>query len=1323
MKFSRIVTAALPAILAAASAAMGANEYTGANNGDWFVDANWSLGRVPTAADDVEISASSVNATGSIVAASITLSSATLRLGSETCSNVVASAAISGALTLEGASKLYVFAGELPESEWSVFADNATAIAALYAAANTVTVGGAFAVGDTSVVYPAAALLTGVPVFFRVGTFALAEGASFDAKKRRWGWSSGAWTNAPAYAKPRRTEGTAIEANGWTLAIGSGLTYGIGGSYGGAGLGSPATWQGRTYGATYGSTYAPFLPGSPAGSYQMRSDSPQNKTFRARGPGSVVVLASGAATVDGTIDASGVPHASGYTYDHSGASGGGIWLAAASFTFGVNASLLASGENSVNNNAYSPGGGGRIAVIEGLDPAEYSILLSGSLPDDAQTASLDVAHTVAAGARPSGAQAAPGTAVKLEPMNAGAVDSICWTGAVGTRDWFNRANWYPNIVPGPAHDVYCTNAAITVTNAVTVRSLTIAGASDFAVQALPAPGASDAASLYAAATVVTVSNRLEIGGTAVVTLKNDPVTGAAVKLACGDFLLGPDAAINANGGGWFWYASANDEYAVDTAGAYQTRALGRGYSYTHGAGHGGLGGIHGGVNQIGGTYGQPYGYQYAPFLPGSPNGLHQNNISNGHPGGGTVWIVCSGTLELDGTITAIGERSAYGAASGGGVWLAARGVTAGPDASVSAMGGTLTGGYGSTSGGGRVSLALGLTPAQLDALAAGETPEGLSYEDSIGLFAVDVRGGMKEGATPTYGSPGTVTTVRGALADTDILVRGAPVFATGVSPVYGHHGYASGMTATLTAPAYGYDPDDPDVRYPCVGYVVSNATTEVDSGAGTQVEFIVGSDDLSVTWLWGTPQPRTVVRKPANGALRASGETLAGDAVFWSLGDLPAVSIVPDASYAFVCWEGNVPFGQAFDNPLSLSVDSPVDIVPVLRLDEAAATRTWSGTGLWTDATKWSPAGNIPGPGDTVVVASGTCFVSNALAAAALQVTGGTLSVGTAGGVNPFVSVSGDAALSGGTVNLGFRPRMTGHARLAVGGDLALSGAAKLNVYGGPVTDAFTFATGSSFIEVGGALTLVGTSKLSLFSDYLTGGSVKVVADSVSVGASAAIEANEKGYMWLDINTPPDAPGLGFSYSAGASHGGAGGSQAASHTYGQRLAPVQPGSPGGCYNYTYSNINRGGGLVRIHAARTIEIDGAITANANTSGGYGGGSGGGIWLTAHAFAFGANATLGARGGQSNYSYSNGGGGRIALGCQLTEEQIAELAATGSAVGVTEKRVLDEAGFRAAFGNDTMTVDVGSYTKNGAYADRPGTFVFINGKKYRTVIIVQ
>ena len=1314
--------ASLTILAGLAFSVFASNDYTGASGGDWFDDANWSLGHVPTAADDVVISSATVNATNAIVAASVTLSSATLRLGSETYSNVVASATISGDLTLTGASKLYVFAGELPESEWSVFADNATAIAALYAAANTVTVGGAFAVGDTSVVYPTAALMTGVPVFFRVGTFSLSEGASFDAKKRGWGWSADDWANAPAYAKPRNKEG-ALKADGWTFAIGSGLNYTVGGSYGGAGMNAPTTWQGRTYGVTYGSVYAPFLPGSPAGAYQMDVDRQYSlKISRARGPGSVVVIASGAATVDGTIDASGVPHAAGYVYDHSGASGGGIWLAADSFTFGPNASLLASGENSAST-AYAPGGGGRIAVIEGIDPADYSALLSGSIPDDAQTAGLAVAYAVDAGVRPNGTTTATaGTAVKVETMNAGVVDSILWIGSTGSRDWFNRVNWYPNIVPGPAHDVYCTNAAITVTNAITVRSLTIAGASDFVIKALPAPGASDAASLYAASTAVTVSNRLEIGGTTTVTLKNDPVTGAAVKLVCGDFLLGPDATLSANGGGWFWYASANDAYAVDTAGAYQTRALGRGYDFSRGAGHGGLGGVHGGVNQIGGTYGQPYGCPYAPFLPGSPNGLY-NGIANGRAGGGTVWVVCAGTLELDGTITAIGASSTFGAPSGGGVWLAARGVTAGADASVSAMGGA-NGGYDSMGAGGRVSLALGLTQAQLDALAAGETPEGLSYEDTIDLFAVDVRGGPRAGQTISYGNPGTATTVRGALADTDIAVYGAPVLATGVSPAYGHYGYAAGATATLTAPAYGYDPDDPEVRYPCVGYVVSNATAEVDSGAGTQIEFIVGSDDLSVTWLWGVPQPRTVVRKPANGALRVNGETLAGDAVFWTLGDLPAVSVIPDAGSAFVCWEGNVPFGQAFDNPLSLSVEEPVDLTPILRLDEAAATRTWSGTGLWTDATKWSPAGNIPGPEDTVVIASGTCVVSNALAAAALQVTGGTLSIGTKGGVNPVLLVSGDAALSGGTVNLGFGPRMTGHARLAVGGGLSLSGAAKLNVFGGPVADAFTFASGSSFVEVGGALALDGTATLSLYSDYLTGGSVKVVADSVSIGATAKVAANQKGYMWLDINTPPAAPGIGFSYSIGASHGGVGGNNGATSVYGQRLAPVQPGSPGGCYNDTYGNINRGGGLVRIHAAGTFTLEGTVSADANmTTGDRGGGSGGGIWLTARDFAFGEGAVLSARGGRSNYSYSNGGGGRIALSRAPDDSQVAELAATGAAAGVTDKRILGEAEFRATFGNETMTVDVGSYTNNGQYTDRPGTFVFVDCKKRHTLLLVQ
>ena len=231
---------------------------------------------------------------------------------------------------------------------------------------------------------------------------------------------------------------------------------------------------------------------------------------------------------------------------------------------------------------------------------------------------------------------------------------------------------------------------------------------------------------------------------------------------------------------------------------------------------------------------------------------------------------------------------------------------------------------------------------------------------------------------------------------------------------------------------------------------------------------------------------------------------------------------------------------------------------------------------------------------------------------------------------------------------------------------------------------------------------------------------MKVVADSVAVGASAAIEANEKGYMWLDAKTSPAAPGLGFSYDRGASHGGVGGGWSTPNTYGQRLAPVEPGSPNGCYQ-GYGDINRGGGLVRIHAAGTIAIDGTVSANAKATGSFGGGSGGGIWLTAHAFAFGESAAFTARGGSSNYS-SNGGGGRIALGWQLTEAQIAALAETGAA-GLPEGRELDETAFRERFGNATMTVDVGSVVTEGKNQNRPGTFVFLDAKKYRTMLLLK
>ena len=1467
----------------------GPNDYTGPDNGDWSADGNWSQGHVPRPDEDVGIAGMTVNAPGTIDVRSLHLLDATLLIGNNTTRPHVAPV-IEGDLELAGSSRLYVYAGEL--TDYSVFETVESAMTALRAAANVVTIGGDFIVDDTSVVYPDAPPLTGVPVVFKVaGDFTLAEGASFKVTKRGWGWSGGAWADRPSeYCKPRKTEG-GIVATGWTFAIGSGLSYSTGGQYGSTATGS--SWQGKAYGKSYGPTFAPLFSGSPGGYYQ-------NDVNLSRGPGSIVVLAEGDATINGTMNANG--GGAGISHDHAGASGGGIWLAASTFSFGENVLLTAEGGLS-GNNIYAPGGGGRIAFAEGCSAEEIAAMFAGTLPDGVSEGPVpaDVAVSVLGGAKPNGSLGSNGSVSVVRPAGNQAVvtttsdvaglvaDGIVWgdltytngtysftapqyaylvsdsgvryrcagfvvsnataqvaqgtgltaeftvagldgpysltwlwdermvqvTGSIagsgtvtydgetytenfevflpsgepctftatpgeggwmfsswagtavptgfsmenpiqialtqsGTMNasfaqggatrvwvgpangsWDTPANWDPEGVPGMLDDVFLTGATVTIARSLNVNSLNIGGTSKVTFSALPLTGASTPADVYACPMVVKVADALVIDGTAVVTAANDPVTGAAVKFDCGSFCLGASATLTASEKGWFWYESADDSFATFTAGAYKTRALGAGYSYQRGGGYGANGG------DAVAPYCQAYGYKYAPFLPGSPNGLYNNSLNNGNRPGGTVWVKCAGLCELYGTVSANGKGntsgiSMYGASSGGGIWICARGVKAAATTSVTAFGGYLTGGgYGSFGAGGRISLALGCTDEQLDALAAGEEPEGLSYQDSIDFFSASARGGEKAGVTPTYGNAGTVTMVTGPLADVNVTIAGSPVDALGVEPANGLESYENGSVQTFTAPEYGVDPSDPAVRYECTGYVVSNALGEVTSGAGLSVDVTIGNGPMSVTWFWGEPQNRVLARKPANGSLTVDGVAVDGDAIIWTTGQTAALGAVADDGYEFVCWEGNVPFGQARDNPLEADIDEPLDVTPVFRFAESPMTRTWSGTGVWTDETKWSPSG-IPGAGDTVVIASGTCWVSNSLTVAELQVSGGTLRVGGKGPVSAELSVTGDATVSAGTLDVGHglawlfennnyivgsTALMPGHARVAVGGSLALSGTATAYVWGGPIEDNFTFASGTSFLDVGSALTLADTSALVLCSHAMSGGSVLVTAGTVTVAETAKIDAMGRGYGWLG-DEPPPAPGLGYSYTIGGSHGAVGGATSGSTAkpaYDFALAPTMPGSPNGTYS---SNQRPAGGVIRIQA-RKMTINGTLDADAVLSTWTSGSAGGSIWLAADTFVFGSNAKLTAMGGASNYN-SQGGGGRIAIAHGVNGAKLAELAETGVYSG-PEKRVRDEAAFRAAVKNATMTIALGA---QGTTAEaRNGSFAYVDGRSYNLMVIIQ
>ena len=854
-----------------------------------------------------------------------------------------------------------------------------------------------------------------------------------------------------------------------------------------------------------------------------------------------------------------------------------------------------------------------------------------------------------------------------------------FTGAAA--DWQADGNWSLGRVPTDADDVLIDGRSVTAAGAVSVRSLTVTGAAKVTFKVAGFDGASTEANLYVNATAVRVAEALVIDGTSVVTAENDPVTGAAVRFDCGSFRLGAKAKLTANEKGWFWYAGTDDPNRRFTQGTnWQTRAMGPGNSYTQGGGYGADGG------SVSGGYCKAYGFAYAPFLPGSPNGLYEGKIDRGNRPGGTVWVKCGGLCELYGTVSADGNpsgRSIYGAASGGGVWIAAKGVKASGTTSVTAIGGYLSGSYGSYGAGGRISLALGCTDAQLDALARGETPEGLSFADGIDLFAASARGGEKGGVTPSYGKAGTVTTVTGPEAWTNVKIGGSPVSALGVEPTNGTEAYAPGSEQTFTAPEYGADPDNAQVRYPCTGYAVTDASgAVVKSGSGRTVEIEMANGPLTLTWQWGAAQYLARVRKPEHGVVLLDGVQQDGDAVQWTAGAMRPVTVVPDEGYEFVCWEGSMPLDQATSNPIACAAPGPVDLTPVLRRAEAPTTRTWNGTGRWTDATQWSPQGNIPGPEDDVVITGGTCAVPGCFAAKSVTVTGGGLKVGSKGGAP---------------------------AKLAVTGDLRLEGAATLTVFGGPIEGGYTFATGTSFVSVGGALTLDGTSVLSLSSDALTGGSVKIDAQTVSVGASAKIDARGKGYAWLDSSTPPDAPGLGYSYSIGGSHGGKGGSNTGDSVYDSLLAPIMPGSPNG----SYSNGQKpGGGVIRIHA-RTISIDGTLDADAVSPSTFGGSAGGSIWLTADTFAFGPQAKLTAEGGPSNYSYSMGGGGRIALAEGCSAEELACLAAGELPQGAVLYDRID--GVAASV--------LGGKYNNGSARAASGTVAFVRSRSLQTYVNVR
>jgi hypothetical protein len=253
-----------------------------------------------------------------------------------------------------------------------------------------------------------------------------------------------------------------------------------------------------------------------------------------------------------------------------------------------------------------------------------------------------------------------------------------WKGPA-TGDWFTAANWLPNTdFPRAGDTVVVTNGSVL----------------------LSAPTESLASFSITNATMVFTNWSTSLIATNVTVLNNGILTLPAaftnggmtnrVHVSCSNFTLQVGGQIQADARGF-----------ADQNGPGTTSSAGTGIS---GAGHGGRGG----VGQTLAAAGIVYGDAHAPLTPGS--GAPAYGANPGHHGGGAVFIDATGTVTLNGTISANAGKvttpspvNFAGGGSGGSIFVRCHAFGGGTNGLLRANGGS--GGTGGGAGaGGRIAV-------------------------------------------------------------------------------------------------------------------------------------------------------------------------------------------------------------------------------------------------------------------------------------------------------------------------------------------------------------------------------------------------------------------------------------------------------------------------------------------------------------------------------------------------------------------------------------------------------------------------------------------
>lgn len=224
-----------------------------------------------------------------------------------------------------------------------------------------------------------------------------------------------------------------------------------------------------------------------------------------------------------------------------------------------------------------------------------------------------------------------------------------WQGG-STGRWDDPANWSLNAVPAEGDNVVIDTASTVTLDATTPRLGTVVIGGGDSTSSLMLTNWTTA--LVADSVTVASHGRITSFGPYGTDPTNEP-PASRVWVQCRDFTVAVGGDVNVNGLGWRsgW-------------------GLGAGYGSSYGAAHMGLGGWYIYSGYAHGAYDNPY----QPELPGSGGRYDSVNVA----GGGVVRIEATGTVRVDGTVTACGGNTAQlynmvngddTAGSGGSVWI------------------------------------------------------------------------------------------------------------------------------------------------------------------------------------------------------------------------------------------------------------------------------------------------------------------------------------------------------------------------------------------------------------------------------------------------------------------------------------------------------------------------------------------------------------------------------------------------------------------------------------------------------------------------------